>query len=119
MEKSLGLLDIASVFQDRNSKEGTSCHYATEAKVCKLSLQDLTLKAMINSGSSFNIISQIKITEMDLADGVTPIRKPNTFDGQLLKIHLEYAVSVLTTDYDGKISQDDIQILAADIADLI
>ena len=43
---------------------------------------------MINSGSPFNIISQIKITEMDLADGLTPTWKPKTFDGQLLKIDL-------------------------------
>ncbi len=53
---------------------------------------------------------------MSLADGVKPNRKPRTIDSHSLLIYLEYTVSVLTTDSNSKISQDDIQVLAADIS---
>ncbi len=50
----------------------------------------------------------MKVEEIGLADGVKPNRKPRTIDGHLLQIYLEYPVSVLTTDFNVKISQDDI-----------
>ncbi len=43
-------------------------------------------------------------------------RKTRTIDRHLLPIYPEYDVSVLTTDSDGKISQDDNQVLPDDIA---
>ncbi len=57
----------------------------------------------------------MKVKEIGLADGVKPNRKPRTIDGPSLQTYLKYAVSVLTTDSDGKISQDEIQVFAADI----
>lgn len=52
---------------------------------------------------------------MGLADGVKPNQKPRTIDGYALQIYLKYAIYVLTTNSNSKISQNDIKVLAADI----
>ncbi len=113
--KSLDVLAIASIFQDQNTKKGTSSHIVTKMSVWKLLLQELTLETMKDSGSFFIIILQRNVKEMSLADGVKSNRKPRTINGHCLQIYLEYVLFVFKTDSDSKDCQNDIQVLATDI----
>lgn len=70
---------------------------------------------VIDSGSLFNIILQMKFKEIGLADGLKLNRKPKTNDGHSLQICLEYAVFLSMIDFDDRISQDNIPISAPDI----
>ncbi len=101
---------MVSIFQDCNRKRRTSSYLVTEATIHKISLQSLTLEAMMDSGSLFNIFPQVKVKEIGLADDMEPDQKPRTIDGHFLQIFLEYAVFVMKTNFDGRISQENIQV---------
>ncbi len=65
----------------------------------------------MNLRSLFNIILQMKFQKINLTDVVKPDRKLVTIDGHFLQIYLKYDTHLLTTDTDGRFSQDDIQML--------
>lgn len=81
--KSLVLSDLASVLQNRKSRGEISSQLATSAVIQSVSTRTTTLKAVIDSGSPFDLISQMKIKEMQLVDGEQPKQKPRGIDGHL------------------------------------
>lgn len=73
------------------------------------------LSAVIDSGSPFNLISQLQVKQLQLQNGVVPCRKPRGIDGKPLQTYLEYIVDVFTSDSAGRIVKTDCTVLGADI----
>lgn len=74
-----------------------------------------TLKAVIDSGSPFNLISQMKVKEMQLPRGSQPHQKPRGIDGNPLHTYFEHELEVFTTDSAGRIVCSIGVFLGADI----
>ena len=70
---------------------------------------------MIDSGSPFNLISQLQAKQLQLQNGVAPIRKPRGIDGKPLQTYLEYTLDVFTSDSAGRIAKTSCTALGADI----
>ena len=73
------------------------------------------LSAVIDSGSPFNLISQLQVKQLQLQNGVTPSRKPRGIDGNPLRTYLEYTVDVFTSDSTEGIVKTNCTVLGADI----
>lgn len=70
---------------------------------------------MIDSGSPFNLISQLQVKQLQLQNGVPPSRKPRDIDGNPLRTYLEYTVDVFTSDSAGRIAKTNCTVLGAHI----
>lgn len=75
----------------------------------------VVLSAVIDSGSPFNLISQLQVKQLYLQNGVTPIRRPRGIDGKPLQTYLEYTVDVFTLDSAGRIAKTNCTVLGTDI----
>ena len=65
--------------------------------------------------SPFNLISQMKVKEMQLLGGLKPKQKPRGIDGNPLHIYLEHKLETVTTDSAGRIVGSTGVFLGADI----
>ena len=114
--KSLVLLDIASVLQKRKGRGELPSHLITSAVVRDFATSGShTLKAIIDSGSPFNLISQMKVKEMQLTGGNQPNQKPRGIDGNPLHTYSEHKLEVFTTNSAGRIVCSTVIFLGADI----
>ncbi len=60
-----------------------------------------TLKAVIDSGLPFNLISQMNVKEMKLLGGCQPYQKLRGIDGNSLHTYFEHEFEVFTIDSAG------------------
>ena len=75
----------------------------------------LTFNAVIDSSSLTNLMSQLKVIELQLTNGVAPTRKPRGIDGNPIRVYLEYKIDVFTSDSAGRIARTESVLLGADI----
>ncbi len=113
--KSIVLLDVASVLQDRHTRGEPATHLITSTTIYSPDRTGVVLSAVIDSGSPFNLISQLQVKQLHLQNGVTPSRKPRGIDGKPLQTYLEYTVDVFTSDSAGRIAKTNCIVLGADI----
>ena len=113
--KSLVLLEIASVLQNRKNK-GEGLGYLTIIAVIQNSVTGSnTLKAIIDLGSSFNLVSQMKVKEMQLAKRDQPKQATRRINGNLFCTYLKHDPKVFTTDSAGRIVCNNEMFLGANI----
>ena len=116
IEKSLVLLDVASVLQNRKRRGKIPSHLVTSGVIQNSATSEShTLKAVIDSGSPFNLIFQIKIKEMQLLIGCQPHHKPRGIDGNSLHTYFVHELEVFTTNSAGRIVYSKGTFLGADI----
>lgn len=100
--------------QKRNRR--VTSHLITSAVVWDLAISGShTLKAIIDSGSPFNLIFQMKVKEMQLTGGNQPNQKPRGIDGNPLRTYFEHKLEVFTTDLAKQIVCNIVVFLGADI----
>ncbi len=101
--------------QDQHIQGDQPAHLVTPATVYSPSREALTFNAAIDSGSSFNFMSQLKVKELQLTNGVSPTQKPRGIDGNSIRVYLEYKIDVFTSDSAGRIARTESVFLGADI----
>ena len=115
--KNLVLLDVASVLQSRKGRGEVPSHLVTSGVIQNSATSEShTLKAVIDSGSPFNMISQMKGKEMQLLGGCQPHHKPRGIDGNSFHTYFEQKLEIFTTDSAGQIVCSTGTCLGADIA---
>lgn len=72
-------------------------------------------KVVLDLGSSFNLISEKKIKEMQLLGGSQLKHKPHDIDGNPLYNYLEHKLQIFTSDSVGRIVDSTDIFLRADI----
>lgn len=101
--KSLVLLDVTFVPQNKKKRGKVLSHLVTSAVIQNpATSKPHIFKAVIDSGSPFNLISQMKVQEMQLLGGFQPKQKPRGIDGNLLHTYLEHKLETITTDFVGR-----------------
>ncbi len=115
--KSLVLLDVAPVLQNRGGRGKVASHLVTSGVIRNSATSEShTLKAVIDSGSPFNMICQMKGKEMQLLGGCQPHHKPRGIDGNSFHTYFEQKLEIFTTDSAGQIVCSTGTCLGADIA---
>lgn len=116
IKKSLVLLDKAFVLQNKKGRGKVPSYLITFAVIRNfVTFESHTFKAVIDLGSPFNLISQIKVKEMQLLGRLKPKQKPHDIDDNLLHIYLEHKLETVTTDSAGQIIGSTDVFLGADI----
>ncbi len=115
--KSLVLLDVASVLQNREGRSEVPSHLVTSGVIRNSATSEShILKAVIDSGSPLNLISQMKVKEMQLIGGYQPHHKPRGIDGNSLNTYFDHELEGFTTDSAGRIVFSTGTFLEVDIA---
>ncbi len=109
------MLDVTSVLHNRHTTSEEVTHLVTSTTIYSPDRTRVVLSARIDSGSSFNLILQFQLKQLQLQNGVAPSHKPQGIDGNLLRTYLEYTVDVFTLDSTGQIAKTNCTVLGADI----
>ncbi len=80
-----------------------------------LSYAELTFNAVIDSGSLFNLLSQLKVKQWLLTNSVAQMQKPCGIDGNPIRVFLEYKIDVFTFDSVGRITRTESIFLGANV----
>ena len=116
IEKSLVLFGVASVLQNRKERDEIPSHLVTSTVILNsVTSESHTFRAVIDSGSPFNLISQMKVKEMHLFGGTQPKQKPQDIDGNPLLTYFEHKLDTFTTDSTGRIACNTVVFMGADI----
>ncbi len=78
--KSIVLLNAASILQDRHIRSDQLANLVKPATVYLPSCTALTFNAIIDSGSPFNLMFQLKVKELQLTNGLAQTQKPYGID---------------------------------------
>ena len=111
----LGKAYVAFVLQNRNNRGNGLGHLITVAIIQNLATGTNTLKAVIDLGSSFNLVFQIKVKKILLARRDQLKQALYGIDGNSLYTYLEYDLKVFTTNSVDHIVYNNRMFLGADI----
>ncbi len=109
---------MASVLQSRKGRSEVPSHLVTSGVIRNSATSEShTLKAVIDSDSPFNLISQMKVKEMQFPGGCQLHQKLRGIDGNSLHTYFEHELKVFTMDSAGRIVFSIGIFLGADIGE--
>ena len=108
---------MTSVLQNRKGRGEIPSHLVTSALIRNSTTsKSYTFRAVIDSGSQFNLISQMKVKEMHLLGGTQPKQKLQDIDGNPLLTHFEHKLDTFTTNSARRIACSTVVFLGVDIS---